>query len=148
MDDQGTPRTKVDLDAVDDFGFQRLGDELGLESFGLNVVTLRPGQRNRVHIHEHQDEVYLVLEGQLTIVFFDDAEISVERHEVVRIAPEVRRQLVNRGRHRVVLLAIGGFGKHERWDALAWTTWDEPGDGRHPKEVPLPSDLPSFDEPT
>lgn len=141
MAESDATRAKVDLESLDEAGFQRLGEELGIGSFGFNVVTLRPGQRNRVHIHERQEEVYLVLDGRLTLVV-EGEEVVLDAHEMARIAPSVRRQLTNPTQDTVVLLAVGSFGEHERWDARAWTTWDEPGDGKQPKDVPLPEDLP------
>jgi uncharacterized cupin superfamily protein len=120
--------------------FQRLRADLGVESFGLNLMRLEPGQRGRIHRHARQEEVYLVLEGELTL------ELEGEEHAVgplgiVRVAPEVRRRLSNRGRERVVLLAIGGAEPHEGRDGEAFEAWDEP-QGRPPAEVPLPPDLP------
>ena len=53
----------------------------------------------------------------------------------------MRRQLVNRGSERLVLIALGGAGEHESRDALAWESWDEEGPGRQPQDVPLPDDL-------
>jgi uncharacterized cupin superfamily protein len=121
--------------------FQSLRRELGVESFGINLMSLRPGQRLRVHRHERQEEVYLVLEGTLTLL------IEGEPHELgpdrlARVAPEVRRQLTNATKEPVVLLALGGSGEHEGRDGLAWVDWDEEGPGREPREVPLPDDLP------
>jgi mannose-6-phosphate isomerase-like protein (cupin superfamily) len=121
--------------------FHSLRRELGVESFGINLMSLGPGQRLRVHRHERQEEVYLVLEGTLTLL------IEGEPHELgpdqlARVAPEVRRQLTNPTKERVVLLALGGSGEHESRDALAWLDWDEDGPGREPRDVPLPDDLP------
>ena len=47
--------------------FVALRRQLGVESFGLNLMLLEPGQRGRVHRHQRQEEVYIVLEGTLTI---------------------------------------------------------------------------------
>jgi mannose-6-phosphate isomerase-like protein (cupin superfamily) len=121
--------------------FQSVRRELGVESFGINLMSLRPGQRLRVHRHEHQEEVYLVLEGTLTLL------IEGEPHELgpdhlARVAPEVRRQLTNPTKEPVVLLALGGSGEHEGRDGLAWADWDEGGPGREPRDIPLPEDLP------
>jgi mannose-6-phosphate isomerase-like protein (cupin superfamily) len=121
--------------------FQTLRRELGVESFGINLMTLLPGQRLRVHRHELQEEVYLVLEGTLTLV------VEGEPHELgpdqlARVGPQTRRQLTNPHRERVIVLALGGSGKHEGRDGLAWSDWDEGGPGREPREVPLPEDLP------
>jgi mannose-6-phosphate isomerase-like protein (cupin superfamily) len=121
--------------------FQSLRRELGVESFGINLMSLHPGQRLRVHRHERQEEVYLVLEGTLTLL------IEGEPHELgpdhlARVAPGVRRQLTNPTSERVVLLALGGSGEHEGRDGLAWVDWDEEGPGREPRDIPLPEDLP------
>lgn len=122
--------------------FQALRRELGVTSFGLNLIALAPRQRGRIHAHERQEEVYLVLEGQLTLVL-DGAEHVLGRGDLVRVGPAVRRQLVNRGDERLQLLALGGSGEHAGRDGRAWKAWDEEGDGRPPQEVPLPEDLPA-----
>lgn len=120
--------------------FQRLRRELGVESFGINLLTLQPGQRSRVHVHERQEEVYLVLAGELTLVV-EGEEHALARGRLARAAPSVRRQLVNRGSERVELIALGGAGEHESRDALAWSSWEEEGPGGSPADVPLPDDL-------
>ena len=38
-----------------------------MSAFGLNLLRFQPGQRGRIHRHERQEEVYLVLEGTLTL---------------------------------------------------------------------------------
>ena len=58
-------RTSIDPDTDT---FQSLRRELGVTSFGINQMTLQPRQRLRVHRHERQEEVYLVLEGELTLI--------------------------------------------------------------------------------
>jgi uncharacterized cupin superfamily protein len=121
--------------------FQRLRHDLGVGSFGLNLIVLQPGERGRIHAHEHQEEVYLVLEGELTLVV-DGDEHRLGPDRLVRVGPSVRRQLVNAGSQRVVLLALGGAGEHVGRDGRAWTSWDEGGPGRAPQDLPLPPDLP------
>jgi uncharacterized cupin superfamily protein len=115
--------------------------QLGVSSFGMNLMTLAPRQRNRIHLHERQEEVYLVLEGELTLAV-EGEEHTVARGGVVRVGPSVRRQLINRGTTTLVLLALGGAGEHASRDARAWEAWDEDGAGRPPQDVPLPADLP------
>jgi mannose-6-phosphate isomerase-like protein (cupin superfamily) len=121
--------------------FQRLRADLGVSSFGLNALTLLPRQRGRIHRHERQEEVYLVLEGELTLVVEGEEQV-LGRWQLARIGPELRRQLVNVGSEPLVLLALGGYGEHEGRDGRAWESWDEGGEGRPPQDVPLPSDLP------
>jgi uncharacterized cupin superfamily protein len=136
--DGGTARTRLDLDIDERFG--PLRRQLGVTSFGLNLVVLQPRQRGRIHRHERQEEVYLVLEGTLTLLV-EGEESTLERGELVRVAPELRRQLVNRGPRRLALLALGGSGEHAGRDGLAYPSWDAT-EGVTPQELPLPEDLP------
>jgi uncharacterized cupin superfamily protein len=129
------------LDRASGERFQSLRRELGVESFGLNLIALEAGQRGRIHVHEHQEEVYLVLEGELTVVV-DGAEHVLGPDRLIRVGPVVRRQLVNAGPRRAVVLALGGAGEHVGRDALAWASWDDEGPGRPPQDVPPPADLP------
>jgi uncharacterized cupin superfamily protein len=133
--------TFATLDRGDGQRFQLLRRELGVSSFGINLIALEPRQRGRVHAHERQEEVYLVLEGELTLVV-DGGEHVLGPDRLVRVGPAVRRQLVNRGPARVVLLALGGAGEHVGRDGLAWESWEDEGPARTPRDVPLPSDLP------
>jgi uncharacterized cupin superfamily protein len=129
------------LDLGHDEQFQRLRAELGVSAFGLNLVLLRPGQRGRIHRHERQEEVYIVLQGTLTLVI-EREEHVLGRGELARVAPGVRRQLVNRGGETLAILAIGGSTGHEGRDGRAYGSWEETGEGRPPAEVPLPDDVP------
>jgi uncharacterized cupin superfamily protein len=121
--------------------FQSLRRELGVSAFGINAITLTPRQRGRIHAHAEQEEVFLVLEGELTLGV-EGEEQTIAKNGVVRVAAGVRRQLLNRGTTTLLLLALGGAGEHVGRDATAWETWDEDGAGRAPQEVPLPADLP------
>lgn len=121
--------------------FQSLRMALGVRSFGMNLIVLQPRQRGRIHAHEHQEEVYLVLEGELTLVVAG-VEHRLGADQVARVGPAVRRQLVNAGAERLVLLALGGAGEHAGRDARAWRAWEDGGAGRPPQEIPTPDDLP------
>jgi uncharacterized cupin superfamily protein len=112
---------------------------LGVTSFGLNQLTLQPGQRGRIHRHERQEEVYLVLRGRLTLLV-EREELELGEGQLARVPAHVRRQLVNRSNEACTLLAIGGAGEHEGRDGEAFTDWSEE-EGRPPAEVPLPEDL-------
>jgi uncharacterized cupin superfamily protein len=135
----------ISIAAIDRGGgerFQALRRELGVSSFGMNLIVLEPRQRGRIHAHEQQEEVYLVLEGELTLMV-DGAPHTLAGDQLARVGPHVRRQLVNSSGVRLVLLALGGSGEHAGRDGRAWESWDEPGEGRPPQEVPLPADLPA-----
>jgi uncharacterized cupin superfamily protein len=129
------------LDPATTERFVSLRRALGVSSFGMNQMRLAPGERSRIHRHEHQEEVYLVLKGRLTV------EIEREEHDLaegglLRVGPELRRRLMNRGPGVCLVLALGGAGEHQGRDGLAWTDWDD-SDPRPPQEVPLPDDLPA-----
>ncbi|MEA2157457.1 MAG: hypothetical protein QOE11_3597 [Solirubrobacteraceae bacterium] len=130
----------IDRDSAE--RFQALRRELGVSSFGINLIRLGPGERGRIHAHERQEEVYLVLDGELTLLVEGDEHV-LAADELARVGPAARRQLVNAGPDRLVLLALGGSGEHAGRDGLAWTSWDEDDSpGRPPQEVPLPENLP------
>src|SRR3954463_14107935 len=128
----GTAFTALDLDGEE--RFQRLRNDLGVEPFGLNLLRFGPGGRSRIHRHEHQEEVYLVLEGTLTLLV-ENEPAEVPRGGVARVAPDVRPQLVNRHAERLIVLAVGGANPHEGRDGRAYESWDETGDGKSPQDV-------------
>jgi uncharacterized cupin superfamily protein len=131
----------TDLEPDTSERFVGLRRALGVSTFGLNQMVLLPGQRGRIHAHRRQEEVFLVLEGRLSLVLEgDEHDLPVGR--LVRIAPDVRRQLVNRGPERLVLLAMGGAQPHEGRDGIAWRDWSDPESGA-PADIPLPDDLPA-----
>ena len=140
--EDGTARARLQPDAEN--RFVRLRAELGVTSFGLNQIVLHPGQRGRIHAHESQEEVYLVLEGTLSL-FVEGEEATLERGELMRVAPGMKRQLVNRGPGPLHLLAIGGAGEHQGRDGLAFTDWDAT-DSVSPQEMAMPEDLPATEQ--
>lgn len=137
--EDATARARIEPEAPD--RFVPLRRQLGVSTFGLNEIVLEPGQRGRIHRHERQEEVYLVLEGELTIGIEGEEE-TLAKGELIRVAPQVRRQLVNRGPERLILLALGGEGEHRGRDGEAFESWEQT-EGRPPQETPLPEDLPA-----
>jgi len=136
---EGVNRSRLELDS--DERFVPLRRQLEVTSFGLNQVNLQPGQRGRIHRHHNQEEVYIVLRGELTLGIEGEEE-TLPEGSAVRVGPEVRRQLSNRSSEPVVLLALGGDGEHKGRDGEAFSDWSET-EGAAPQEVPLPEDLPA-----
>ena len=136
--EDGVSYTKLDLEAGQQF--LSLRRPLGVTTFGMNQVLLEPGERFRIHRHVSQEEVYLVLEGVLSLSV-EGEERDLAQGELARVAPSVRRQLINRGPGRLAILALGGMGEHAGRDAEAFTSWedDEP---KPPADVPFPERLP------
>ena len=134
----GTGRARLDPDSPE--RFLSLRRELGVTTFGINQLVLQPGQRMRVHRHQRQEEVYLVLEGTLTVAI-EGEETNLHSGELLRVAPGIRRQLTNCGPTRVVLIALGADGEHDGRDAEAFHAWDD-SEPSSPRDVPFPDDLP------
>jgi mannose-6-phosphate isomerase-like protein (cupin superfamily) len=136
--EKGTSRAA--LDPAHGERFLSLRRALGVSSFGINQLVLQPGQRMRIHRHRRQEEVYLVLEGVLTVAI-EGEETELGRGDLMRVAPEVRRQLINYGPGQVLLVALGGATEHDGRDAEAFRAWEDQS-GAGPQDVPLPDDLP------
>jgi quercetin dioxygenase-like cupin family protein len=130
--EDGVDFWQLDLDGGE--RFVPLRRQLGVSTFGMNLIVLAPGQTGRIHRHARQEEVYLVLEGELSLLI-EGEEHRLRAGGLVRVAPEVRRQLVNRRPQRVVLLALGGAEPHEGRDGEAFESW-EASDGRPPQGGP------------
>ncbi len=135
--EEGTARARLDYDYGD--RFLPLRRQLGVTSFGMNQIVLQPGQRGRIHRHERQEEVYLMLKGRLTIVI-ESEPTELTEGELLRVAPGVRRQLVNYGPERVVLLALGGAAEHRGRDGESFMAWEDESPTT-PQEMPMPPDL-------
>ena len=81
---------------------------LGAESFGFNVVDIEPGGQIPAHDHtaDNQEEVFIILEGDATIVT-DDEEHEAPAGTFCRYAPEVNRTILNKSDGNVRALLIG-----------------------------------------
>src|SRR3954452_8824407 len=132
----GASYTKLEPDHED--RFYSLRRELGVTSFGINQILLRPGQRGRIHTHHRQEEVYLVLSGTLTL-WVEGEERELGQGELARVAPGVKRQIANPHPDDVLLIALGGHNEHVGRDGEAFETWGQATAGP-PQEVPLPED--------
>jgi uncharacterized cupin superfamily protein len=132
--------TRVHADVASRERFTSLRRALGVTTFGLNLMSLEPGQRGRIHRHEQQEEVYLVLEGAIRVTV-EREPYDLGPFDALRVAPELRREVANPFSERAVLLALGGAHEHEGRDGRAFASWDDMLP-RLPSELPLPADVP------
>jgi uncharacterized cupin superfamily protein len=80
---------------------------LGLESFGMNVVDIPPGEKIPEHdeVERDQEEVFVVLSGAPTMVI-DGAEYPVRPGAFIRLDPEPKRTVVNTSAETASVLII------------------------------------------
>jgi mannose-6-phosphate isomerase-like protein (cupin superfamily) len=94
-------------------------DELGVQTFGLQVLDLPPGFADypeHDHAEDGQEEVYVVLAGAAEVEVAGE-RVQAEAGTLLRVAPETKRKLVP-GPDGVRVLAIGCARGYERPQAF------------------------------
>jgi uncharacterized cupin superfamily protein len=98
-----------EMEAVYAGAYKRARAELGVESFGMQVMDFPPNT-DRYPEHDHsgdgQEEVYLALSGSGEIEIDGDRHV-LDPHTMVRVGPGVSRKIFT-GDQPMRLLAIGG----------------------------------------
>jgi mannose-6-phosphate isomerase-like protein (cupin superfamily) len=98
-----------DMEAVVGGGFVRARSELGVSSFGMQVLRFPPNADRypeHDHTHDGQEEVYVVLDGRGEIEI-DGERVTLEPGVMVRVGPSARRKIAT-GDEAMMLLALGG----------------------------------------
>ena len=92
------------------------GDELGVQTFGLQVLDLPAGFADypeHDHADDGQEEVYVVLEGSAELEVAGE-RLSADAGTMIRVDPGTSRKIVP-GAYGVRILAIGCVpGAYER----------------------------------
>ena len=91
-------------------GMWFLRDALGAESLGVTVLELEPDGKGREHDHSHdgQEEVYLVVEGEVDVDLPERGEtVTLGEDEALRLDAGENRQILNRGGARAKLVLAG-----------------------------------------
>jgi mannose-6-phosphate isomerase-like protein (cupin superfamily) len=109
-----------ELPSINHGSVKLAADELGVESFGLQVLDLSPhftGYPEHDHRHDGQEEVYVVLDGAADLAVGAE-RVPVESGTIVRVDAAATRKLLP-GPQGVRVLAIGcAPGGYERPDAF------------------------------
>jgi uncharacterized cupin superfamily protein len=95
---------------------KRLGNAAGLDQFGVNLTTLKPGALSSLwHWHEKEDELVYILEGEVVLVE-DGGGTVLRAGDAAGFKANSRdgHRLVNRTPHNAVYLEIGTRSRHER----------------------------------
>jgi len=95
---------------------KRLGLAAGLDQFGVNLTTLKPGAASALrHWHEREDEFVYILEGEVVLIE-DGGETVLKPGDAAGFKANNRNghHLVNKSTRDAVYLEIGTRSKHER----------------------------------
>jgi len=95
---------------------KRLGNAAGLDQFGVNVTTLKPGAASALrHWHEKEDEFVYILAGEVTLIE-NDGETLLRAGDAAGFKANVANghHLVNKSAGDAVYIEIGTRSKHER----------------------------------
>jgi uncharacterized cupin superfamily protein len=95
---------------------KRLGNAVGLDQFGVNLTTLKPGAwSSQRHWHASEDELVYVLEGEL-VLCEDGGETVLKPGDAAGWKANVPNGhcLINRTERNAVFLEIGTRSKSER----------------------------------
>jgi uncharacterized cupin superfamily protein len=95
---------------------KRLGNAVGLDQFGVNLTTLRPGAASsQRHWHESEDELVYMLQGEVVLVE-DGGETVLRPGDAAgwKAGAPNGHCLINRSARDAVFLEIGTRAKTER----------------------------------
>jgi uncharacterized cupin superfamily protein len=95
---------------------KRLGNAVGLDQFGVNLTTLKPGAASALrHWHEKEDEFVFVLEGEVVLIE-DEGETVLKPGDAAGFKANTPNghHLVNRSGRDVVYLEIGTRSTYEK----------------------------------
>ena len=100
-----------------------LSRPMGCKGIGFSFVRCKPGEgATYVHRHKVQEEVFIALKGDGTIIL-DGKRIKMPEGTIVRVGPTVWRALGNDSKSDVVFMVLGavppknfplgGFGRRD-----------------------------------
>jgi uncharacterized cupin superfamily protein len=100
--------------SIDDLGegpgFRKVRQALDVTEFGVNAVVLPPGYESRRHYHDRQQELYVVMEGEIEFDF-DGAKQTLGAGGLARVDAPIVRSLRNMSQSDDALyLCVGGEG--------------------------------------
>ena len=108
MADYATKRID-DMEAVVAGAFKRARAELGVESFGMQVIDMPPNADaypEHDHNHDGQEEVYVALRGRGEIDI-EGERVTLDPDTLVRVGSDTKRKVYT-GDEPLRMLIIGG----------------------------------------
>ena len=115
-------------DMGEGYGFRKVRKELGVTAFGVNAIVMPPGYTANAHSHEEQEELYICLDGQLSLEFEDGTTHVLEPGDMARVDAATVRRMGNPGSGDLTYVCIGGKDGYVGRD------------GKRPESGPLAAD--------
>jgi len=84
-----------EMEAIYLGAFKRVRAELGVESFGIQLIDMPPNFERypeHDHLHDNQEEVFLVMRGGGEIEI-DGERFPLDDSHIARVAPEAKRKI-------------------------------------------------------
>jgi uncharacterized cupin superfamily protein len=99
-------------------GFRKIRGALGVTEFGVNAIVLPPAYESRRHFHERQQELYVVLRGEIEFRLGDERRV-LGPGGLARVDAGTVRSLYNTSpSEEAVYLCVGGAGGYVGRDGM------------------------------
>ena len=89
-------------------GFRKIRKEVGVTAFGINAIVLPEGYETGRHLHEEQEEVYIVYRGKIEMDFGDGSTHTLGEGGVARVDASTVRRTRNVGEGEAMVIVAGG----------------------------------------
>jgi uncharacterized cupin superfamily protein len=101
-------------------GFRQIRGALGVTAFGVNAVVLPPSHATNPHRHERQEELYIVMAGEVELGFGDGERRVLGPGGLARVDAQTVRSLRNTSADgEAVYVCVGGADGYVGRDGLA-----------------------------
>jgi uncharacterized cupin superfamily protein len=113
------------VSSIDDLGegpgFRKVRSALDVTAFGANAVVLPPAYTTHRHAHERQEELYVVIDGEIEFEFGDGETQTLGRGGLARVSPATVRRLRNTSPSaEATYFCVGGDGGYVGRDGLTF----------------------------
>ena len=112
-------------DMGEGYGFRKVRKALGVTAFGVNAIVMPPGYTADAHFHDEQEELYVCLDGKLSLEFGDGTTHVLEPGDMARVDAATVRRMGNHGDADLTYVCVGGKDGYVGRD------------GRRPEDGPL-----------
>jgi mannose-6-phosphate isomerase-like protein (cupin superfamily) len=100
-------------------GFRKIRGELGVTAFGINGIVLPPSYTTNLHHHERQEEVYIVLDGEIEMTLGSETR-TLRAGGLARVDAATVRSLRNLSDSaEATYVCVGGEGGYVGRDGVS-----------------------------